>query len=190
MLRRGCVQYAQWQKIHRSLRVAKQTTSSARPKRAALADPQRDCQVGAIGSGNGLSSTVSDPERGLGEDTPEAVGDRRDPGVGCAHQRQAEFDRAQASLGEMLIRPGVRPNQASSVTLSMPARPIRPGGGRTLVGEDRLVADHRQRRRQTGNAKHIRSAPRVEAAGNVDELGDADPLDQIESGIYSPNGTR
>ena len=113
------------------------------------------------------------------------------PRVGGADERQALLDGPQAGLGEVLVGPGVRPNQASLVTFRIRLGPRAVGQHRAR--EDRLVADRRRDRRQAGDGEGPRAVARLEAARDVDELAQADRRGSARRGApgrYSPKGTR
>ena len=46
-----------------------------------------------------------------------------------------------------------------------------------FIGKDRFVADHREGVREAGNPNHVGSDAAIEAAGELNELGDADSFE-------------
>ena len=104
---------------------------------AAPSEPKRDCQVGGKGSASSASSTASTPSGAATISPAEAVDDGRNAGIGGAHQREPEFDRAQARLREMLVGPGREAEPGVVGDIQHPAR--------TLGARERIADLDRER---------------------------------------------
>ncbi len=137
-------------KVARGRRASTQTQAQARDDFDNV--PNCTKRVGAPALGSSASTTPSLAETDLGENASIRIDDRRDAGIGGAHDRQTLLDGAHAAPDGNADRDRrSMPNHASLVRLrSQPGR--RPAVGH-VIGEDDLVADERACRRRAGNRR-------------------------------------
>ena len=115
-------------------------------------------------------------ERDTGQNTPHRIHNCRNAGIRSTDKWQALFDRSGTCLNEMLIGTGDRAEPGIVRDLHEPVRAAarRLKGG----GKDRLVADERQKRRQSVGTDEARARPFAEpGAGQPCKRRNAEPRD-------------